>query len=154
MNIKKIVNCIFLTAMTAFVLAGCKGTPVTEVTYYENTYVMEHYASDFEGFTDTKYEMEVTEMKGFMAMDIGPHEPLYRGVIYLSEDKAAEILENYEWTEIESPEFNFSEVDISEFNDSNWYESTKFTRDLFPTLSIHYVYFDGEGAIIYCARVT
>lgn len=137
-----------LTVSTALSLVSCKNEPDRLVDTYNDDFVIEHYTEGLGDYESTEYERIVITWKYF---DIGPHEPQYRGVIYLGEDEGAELMDRYEWNEVADPEFEFDEVDISSL-DGPWYTCSEFSSDLFTMISVNYVVFNGE-AIVYDVHV-
>ena len=80
-------------------------------------------------------------------MSMGPHEPLYRGIIYLDEQYAQEISEDYEWEETDV-EFDFIKVDVSGL-EGPWYSSVKFSEELAKSdyEPFDYVVFNGKELV-------
>ena len=80
-------------------------------------------------------------------MSMGPHEPLYRGIIYLDEQYAQEISEDYEWEETDV-EFDFIKVDVSGL-EGPWYSSEKFSEELAKSdyEPFDYVVFNGKELV-------
>ncbi len=148
---KKIIRDVaaaVLIVSTAISLVSCKDEQVRSVDTYDDDFVIEHYTEGLGDYKSTEYERIVISLKYF---DIGPHEPQYRGVIYLDEEAGAELMDKYEWNEVEEPEFEFDEVDISDLQ-GPWYTCSDFGSDLFTTVSVNYVVFNGE-AIVYDVHV-
>ena len=112
-------------------LTGCKNDPV------KNT-------QGLEGVKTNEYETIVYTTKYF---DLGPHESTFRGIIYLEEDAAQELMEKYEWKEVQNTSFEFDEVDIGDAEDKTWYRSNEFEKDTFKMISVRYACFDGEKII-------
>ena len=123
-------------------LFSCSNEPQRNVTLYDNDFVIEHYTEGIDVSDKTTYEQIVFTTKYF---DIGPHEPRYRGIIYLSDEEASELMDSYEWEET-SPEFEFDEVDISGM-DEPWYRCNDFTKDTFKFVNVHYAVFNGDVII-------
>ena len=131
-------------------LTGCKNEPVKNVSYHTDDYVIEHYTQGIEGISSNEYETIVYTLKYF---DMGPHEATYRGIIYLEEDAAEELMEKYEWKEVENTSFEFDEVDIGDAETKTWYRSNDFEKESFKMIAVRYACFDGEK-IIYSINQT
>jgi hypothetical protein len=80
-------------------------------------------------------------------MSMGPHEPLYRGVICLNEQYARDIFEDYEWEETDV-DFIFTKVDVSGL-EGPWYSSEQYSKELakFTYEPFNYVVFNGKELV-------
>ena len=130
-------------------ITSCKNEPIRNVDLYTDDFVIEHYTQGIDDYESTEYERIVYTLKYF---DLGPHEPRYRGVIYLTEDEAAELNAKYEWTEVLNVEFEFDEVDIGDV-EGPWYTCNEFQKDTFTTVNVHSAVFNGE-AIVFDIQTT
>ena len=144
----KNITAAVLIAGTLLTFTSCDNSPEKHVKVYSNDFVMEKYINGLESYESTSYEEIVFTLKYF---DIGPHEPRYRGIIYLSEEDAAELMDKYEWTEV-TPEFEFDEVDVGAL-DGTWYRCSQFDSDAFNFVNVNYAVFNGE-AIVYDIQTT
>lgn len=131
-------------------LTGCKNEPVKNVSYKTDDYVIEHYTQGLEGVESNEYETIVYTLKYF---DLGPHEATFRGIIYLEDDAAQELMEKYDWKEVQNTSFEFDEVDIGDAEEKTWYRSNEFEKETFKMISVRYACFDGEK-IIYSINQT
>ena len=146
-TVKRITASIMI-AGTLLAFTSCDDSPEKHVKVYSNDFVMEKYINGLESYESTSYEEIVFTLKYF---DIGPHEPRYRGIIYLSEEDAAELMDKYEWAEV-TPEFEFDEVDVGSL-DGPWYRCSQFDSDAFNFVNVNYAVFNGE-AIVYDIQTT
>lgn len=115
-----------------------------EQAYLHNgdTFIKNH-TSGILDYESTSYE----EYAGAGVMSMGPHEPLYRGIIYLEEQYAQDISEDYEWEETDV-EFAFTKVDVSGL-EGPWYSSEKFSEELakYTYEPFDYVVFNGKELV-------
>lgn len=98
-EIIKIRNCKILSAGILLVFTigttACNSGNGEQVYFHNSDAFIENHTSGILDYESISYE----EYAGAGVMSMGPHEPLYRGVICLDEQYAREILENYEWEE-------------------------------------------------------
>lgn len=155
MNIKKFMSAALLGAIL-LLMTSCSGKPVEVIKYFDDSYVMEHYAKEFTDYDYTEYERTIIEWQNAFGfeMSIGPHEPGYRGVIYLTPEQAQSLMDSYEWAEAEPSDVEFQEVDYDVNKDDKWYSSKEFDKELFSMVAVNYVYFNGVDAIVYDIHVT
>ena len=136
------ISIVILTALIMLTTAGCKDEVVTDIVLRDDEYIVEQYFESIDDYKKLQYEQIVNSLKYF---DIGPHEPTYRGIIYLTDDEISELYENYEWTETDT-EFEFDMVDISGV-EGPWYTCTEFNRDNFKIINCVYCVFNGEAMV-------
>ena len=142
---KKILRniAITVTLISAMLMTSCKNEPIRNVDLFTDDYVIEHYTQGVDDYESTEYERIVITYKYF---DIGPHEPQYRGIIYLTDEEAAELMEKYEWTEVQAVDFEFEEVDAGDL-DGPWYTCNDFKKDTFTTVNVYSAVFNGEAIV-------
>ena len=108
----KIRNCKILSAGILLVFTigttACNSGNGEQVYLHNSDTFIENHTSGILDYESISYE----EYAGAGVMSMGPHEPLYRGVICLDEQYAREILEDYEWEETDV-DFDFIKVDVS-----------------------------------------
>lgn len=147
---------ILLLALSAIALfGGCEEIPITEITCRKDAFVMEHYTKAADAYTDTEYErvLQTIKVRG-MNMSMGPHEPEYRGMILLTDEKAKEIRDKYDWNKAETVEITFEKMEYKIPEDTEWYVAGGFAHDYFTLVSVKQVYFDGKNTIIYDIQTT
>ena len=145
--IKKL--CVLLVfVLTLGVFTGCFGQrsnePVKHVTHSEDFSSIEKYFN-LEGVDRVDYESIVFTL--VRSVEIGPHEARFRGILYLTEDEAAKLLDKYEWEEVASPVIEFDEVDKSAIGEGPWYRSNQFDKESFKAISVTNCYFDGKKLV-------
>ncbi len=108
----------------------------------DNTFI-ENHTSGILDYESISYE----EYSGAGVMSMGPHEPLYRGVICLNEQYARDIFEDYEWEETDV-DFISSKVDVSGL-EGPWYSSEQYSKELakFTYEPFNYVVFNGKDLV-------
>jgi len=124
---------------------GDRNEPSKEVKLYNDSWVIEKYIDTVKDYDKVEYERVVFTYG--ITDGLGPHESRYRGIVYLTEEEAKRIMEEYEWTETDAPEFEFDEVDDSVIGEGPWYSSNDFNKDNFKTLNVFYAVFDGEHLV-------
>ena len=124
---------------------GDRGEPSKQVKLYTDSWVMEKYITTITDYD--KVECEQVVFTYGLTDGLGPHESRYRGIVYLTEAEAKRLMDEYEWTETEAPEFEFDQVDDSVLGEGPWYESSGFKSDNFKTLNVFYAVFDGEHLV-------
>ena len=150
-GIKKIG--VILTAVVAIgVFIGCTGRnlrdrnePKKVVTLLDNPSIMDRYMEGVEDYERVEYEQIAFDTGMFDGL--GPHEYRFRGIVYLTEEEAARLWNEYDWEEIDAPEFEFDEVDDSTVGDGPWYRSNDFQKDNFKTVNVSFAVFDGEKIV-------
>ena len=124
---------------------GDRNEPSKEVKLYNDSWVIEKYIDTVKDYDKVEYERVVFTYG--ITDGLGPHESRYRGIVYLTEEEAKRLKEEYEWSETDAPEFEFDEVDDSAIGDGPWYKSNDFNKDNFKTLNVFYAVFDGEHLV-------
>lgn len=124
---------------------GDRNEPKEEVTLFDDSWVMDKYIVTIKDYDKVEYESVVLTYG--ITDGLGPHESRYRGIVYLTEAEAKRIMDEYEWTETDAPEFEFTEVDDSVLGEGPWYKSSGFNGDNFKTLNVYYAVFDGEHLV-------
>lgn len=110
-----------------------------------------HYG-DFEFQKDVyvDYEMVSSYIDVLGAKwSMGPSDPAFRGVIYISPEDAQYLLDNYTWVEEPDPELNCVQVDMSGLAGSTWMRCGDFSRELFSKILMNHCYFNGVDAIYF-----
>ena len=124
---------------------GDRDQTTKEVTLYNDSWVMEQYIDTIKDYDKVEYEKIVLTYG--ITDGLGPHEARFRGIVYLTEDEAEKLMDEYEWTETDAPEFEFDEVDDSVLGEGPWYRSNAFEKANFKTLNVYYAVFDGEHLV-------
>ena len=143
----KIRNCKILSAGILLVFTigttACNSGNGEQVYLHNSDAFIENHTSGILDYESISYE----EYAGGGVMSMGPHEPLYRGVICLDEQYGREILENYEWEETDV-DFDFIKVDVSSL-EGPWYSSEQYSEDLAKSKyePFNYVVFNGKELV-------
>ena len=124
---------------------GDRNEAKEEITLYNDSWVIDKYIDTIKDYDKVEYERVVFTYG--ITDGLGPHESRYRGIVYLTEAEAKRLMDEYEWTETEAPEFEFDQVDDSVLGEGPWYESSGFKSDNFKTLNVFYAVFDGEHLV-------
>ena len=144
---------IILTAVAAIgFFVGCtrrnareRNEPKKVVTLLDNPSIMDRYMEGVEDYERVEYEQIAFDTGMFDGL--GPHDYRFRGIVYLTEDEAARLWDEYDWKEIDAPEFEFDEVDDSTVGDGPWYRSNGFQKDNYKTVNVSFAVFDGEKIV-------
>ncbi|MCR5327425.1 MAG: hypothetical protein K6E12_01020 [Saccharofermentans sp.] len=118
--------------------------PEQVVTLYNDSVIVEHYMNALDEWDHAIYE-EVYFDWG--SRSIGPTEYRYRGVVYLTDEEAARLWEEYDWAETDAPEFEFDKVDTDCLGSGPWYKCNGFNSDNYSTIVANYTVFDGEKLV-------
>ena len=78
---------------------------------------------------------------------IGPTEYRFRGILYLTDDEAERIWNEYEWDKTDAPQFEFEKVGVDFVGNGPWYSSQQFNKDNYSTLNVNYSVFDGKKLV-------
>ena len=150
-GIKKI-GVILIAVASIGVFAGCAGRnsrdrnePQKVVTLLTNPSIMDRYMGGVKDYERVEYE-QISFDTG-MFDGLGPHDYRFRGIVYLTEDEASRLWDEYDWEETETPVFEFDEVDDSAVGDGPWYRSDGFLKDNYKTVNVKYAVFDGANIV-------
>ena len=141
---------VFIAVLVLFVLAGCSyrikqdDTQQEVVTLFNDRILPAKYMEAVKEFDHVIYE-EVYIDHG--SRSIGPTEYRYRGIAYLTEEEAGRLWNEYEWEEIEKPDFEFGKVDKESTGEGPWYNSTNFITDNYSSVTVSYTVFDGKKLV-------
>ena len=145
---KRTIAAAAAAIVLCFGCTACEGEPVEHVTYSTDTAIVDRYFEGIDGCDSIEFEERVISWEHFgMDISIGPHEPGYCGVLHLSDEQAAELMDKYEWQETEFPELQFENIDISDLADDTWYRSSEFDRDTFKIVHVNNVVFNGSDIV-------
>ena len=122
---------------------SCNSGNGEQVYLHDDNTFIENHTSGILDYESISYE----EYSGAGVMSMGPHEPLYRGVICLNEQYARDIFEDYEWEETDV-DFTFTKVDVSGL-EGPWYSSEQYSKELakFTYEPFNYVVFNGKELV-------
>lgn len=147
-GIKK-AGILLIAVMAVSLFAGCRrsrnGEMKKVVDLLTDTSIMDRYMESVEDYERVEYE-RVTFTAGIFD-GIGPHDFRFRGIVYLTDDEAERLWNEYEWEEIPAPEFEFDKVDDSVIGEGPWYSSNDFIKDNYKTVNVYYAVFDGENLV-------
>ncbi len=111
---------------------------------FNDTAIVDRYFERVQDCDNAIYEQVYYDWGG---RSIGPTEYGYRGILFLTEDEAERLWNEYEWEEVDEPEFGFIKVDSEAAGDGPWYSCAQFNQDNYHTVSVQYTVFDGEKLI-------
>ena len=142
MRNNKVLSAIILLVLMIGTLACNSGSGEQAYLHDDNIFIKNH-TSGIADYESISYEEYIRAD----ATGIGPHEPLYRGIIYLDEDYARDIFEEYEWKETDV-DFEFLKVDASGL-EGPWYSSDKYSEELAASTyePFDYVVFNGKELV-------
>ena len=150
MKIKKI-SLFIVSILLMFSFSACMGQ-LQEFVYYDtDTKLINNIARDLDGVTGCEYESVRVAMNMFgKPFSMGPTDPTYRGIITLSEEEGQKLLEEYEW-ELDDTYVlqNIGDIDTSYLKCCEWYTCNDFDSDIFKTVIVEYVYFNGKDTILF-----
>ena len=144
---RKILVSVIITSVL-FAAGGCSNEQVEKAYYHDDDVFIRNHTSGIFEWESTEYE----EVGMESLFSVGPHEPLYRGVIVLTDEYAQKISEEYEWEEIDfDPEF--SQIDADGYQ-GPWRTSEQFSLDAAGSKyePFEYLVFNGD-VIMFSLRV-
>jgi hypothetical protein len=104
---------------------------------------------DLDGITSVDYE-EYWLSEKILFFEMSGKDMAYRGIIYISEEKAQELLEDYDdWSLDQTGLPKMNEVDTKPISGSDWYYSYDFASEYSTLLQIWDLRFNGKDAIIF-----
>ena len=149
---KRILSLIMLICLTTACLCmtACgrdrndRNKPEQVVTLYNNSWIMEKYMKAIQDYDHVIYEQVYFDWGG---RSIGPTEYRFRGIVYLTDEEAARLLNDYEWDQTDAPEFEFEKVDAGSVGEGPWCSCQEFNIDNYPAVIVNYSVFDGEKLV-------
>ena len=153
---KKFISLVITAALlTAF--TGCSlireidrgGSSEPELVHYlhDDDNLTLRYFEGLE-YTDIIYEEIAWVSNDRLA--VGPTEPWYAGVLYLSEDEADRLWDEYEWEECEFPDIELYDIQVGDIDSSTWYTSADFNQEISHTgVLVENIVFNGSEIVFY-----
>ena len=131
---KKLIS-LLLTATLLTTFTGCY--KLREVNRGNNTELV-HKLHDGDNLTLSYFDdIDYTGIKyeeiAWMTTDrlaVGPIEPWYAGVLYVSEEESDRLWDEYEWEECDFPDIELYDVQIDDIDSSTWYTSEDFNQEI------------------------
>ena len=145
---KYFINCIMLMSVFSLCfLTSCAGNrnkePEQIVELVDDSWIMERYFQEMEGYNTIQYERVYYDWKDRLA--VGPTDYRYRGVIYFTEEQASALWDQYEWVQVtDVPDFVFEKVNVESIGNGPWYGCKQFEKDNLSTVNVFYVAYDGN----------
>ncbi|MCR4686477.1 MAG: hypothetical protein K5659_02830 [Lachnospiraceae bacterium] len=147
MKSKKILTIIILALLT-LTFTGCSKT-VENSQHMTGRIFTNKYMEDLDGITSVDYE-EYWLSEKILFFEMSGKDEGYRGIIYISEEKAQELLEDYDdWSLDQTGLPKMNEVDTKPISGSDWYYSNDFASEYSTLLQIWDLRFNGKDAIIF-----
>ena len=146
MRMHKLIIILGLLSSFLFMSACGRGRnePEKVVTLYNNTWIMEKYMNGIQEYDHVIYEQVYFDWGG---RSIGPTEYRFRGILYLTDDEAERIWNEYEWDKTDAPQFEFEKVGVDFVGNGPWYSSQQFNKDNYSTLNVNFSVFDGKKLV-------
>ena len=133
-------SCMFATACGS----NKSNQPEQVSTLFNNSWVMEKYMAAVQDYDHVIYEQVYFDWGG---RSIGPTEYRFRGIVYLTDEEAERLRNDYEWDETDAPQFEFEKVDSNAVGEGPWYSCPQFNKDNYSTVNVHYTVFDGKKLV-------
>lgn len=153
---KKAVSLI-LTATMMFTMAGCKSLyqldPASK-TEQELVHVL-HSGDDvglryFDELDYTDIEFEEIFWQTNDRLAVGPTEPWYAGVLYLTEEQADELWDEYEWEACDFPDIELYDVEVPQTDSNLWCSSDDFNDTIASQgIQVNDIVFNGDVLVFY-----
>ena len=148
---KKLFAAVLATAMM-FTMAGCKSLyqldPASK-TEQELVHVL-HSGDDvglryFDELDYTDIEFEEIYWQTNDRLAVGPTEPWYAGVLYLTEEQADEL-----WDECEFPDIELYDVEVPQTDSNLWCSSDDFNQYIADqAVQVIDIVFNGDVLVFY-----
>ena len=118
--------------------------PEEVVDLFNDAYVMENYMNAVQD-----YDHVINEQVYFDwgKRSMGPTEYRYRGIVYLTDEEAKRLWNEYEWEQVDDAEFEFGKMETDFTGEGPWYSSQEFINDNYSTVNVKYTVFDGEKLV-------
>lgn len=150
---KKFVKLICILTITVLSISsftacsiGRSKEPVEIVTLLTDDSIMDRYLKAVEDYGKVEYEQVALSYGRTDAL--GPSDYRFRGIVYLTDEEAARLLEEYEWNEVTSPEFEFKEVNTDVIGEGPWYRCSEFEKDNCSiAMGSYKILFDGKNLV-------
>lgn len=139
---------ILMLVISTLFLSACLGRrqkePKEVIELYNDSAITDKYMEAVNDYDHVIYEQVYYDWGG---RSIGPTEYRFRGVVYLTAEEAERLWNEYDWEEVETPEFVFGKIDRESFGDGPWYSCKAFESDNYSTIVPYYTVFDGEKLV-------
>ncbi len=148
---------IILTAAFLFALSGCSMTD-RRVNGRNNEPELVHYLHSGDNLTLSYFdELDYTNIEyeeiAWVTNDrlaIGPTEPWYAGVLYLTEEEADRLWDEYEWKECEFPDIELYDIEVPQTDSNVWCSSEDFNQYIEnQAVQVVDIAFDGSVIVFY-----
>ena len=142
--------CVAVLALSVSMLTACSGRtlgrnePEEVVTLFNDNVIAERYMEAVNEYDHVIYEQVYFDWGG---RSIGPTEYRFRGIIYLTDEEAERLWNEYDWEEKAAPEFEFGKIDKDSIGDGPWYSCNQFNSDNYSAIVPNYTVFDGEKLV-------
>ena len=137
-----LASCMLMSACSK---SGRNGDQPEEVVdLFNNAWVMENYMNAVQDYDHVINEQVYFDWGG---RSIGPTEYRYRGIVYLTDEEAERLWNEYTWDEADDVSFEFGKMETDFIGDGPWYSSQDFNKDNYSTVIVNYTVFDGEKLV-------
>ena len=152
---KKIL-CVAILLMTFCMPVACLKTHTELKAQYSADVNPMYKYFDKLNITSMEYEMvyPVEYMGKIEIGSMGPVDPRYQGVIFISEEEGKRLLEDYEWKKENTDLPDLGGVSGSVDWSSDWYGSPAFVKDVLKNSHDGNVRFNGKDTIIFSFGTT
>lgn len=149
--------CLILTTAMLFTMSGCKslyqldpGAKTEQElvhTLHSGDGVTLRYFDELD-YTDIEYEEIALVSNDRLA--VGPTEPWYAGVLYLSEEEADRLWDEYNWEECEFPDIELYDIEVPQTDENLWCSSTEFDAYIAgQAVKVENIVFNGSLLVFY-----
>ena len=118
--------------------------PEEVVELFNDSWVMEKYMDAVQDYDHVINEQVYFDWGG---RSIGPTEYRFRGIVYLTDEEAERLLNEYDWDQADDVQFEFGKMETDFIGDGPWYSSQEFIKDNYSTVIVNYTVFDGEKLV-------
>lgn len=150
-------SAITMTAAVLVAMTGCSffkyidngGKNEPELVHYlhDGDDLTLRYFEDLD-YTGIKYEEIAWQSNDRLA--VGPTDPWYTGVLYVSEDETENLWDKYEWEACEFPDIELYDVEVKDIENSTWYKSKDFNSEIsHKGVQVNDIVFNGSEIVFY-----
>ena len=135
-----IVSTLFLSAC----IGRRQKEPEQVIELFNDSVIVDKYMEAVKDYDHIVYEQVYFD---WGSRSIGPTEYRFRGIVYLTDEEAERLWNDYEWDETDAPQFEFEKVDSNALGEGPWYSCPQFNKDNYSTVNVNYTVFDGKKLV-------
>jgi hypothetical protein len=148
---------LILTTVMLFTMSGCSILKKVDEGGRDEPQLV-HYLHSGDGLTlryfdeldYTRIEYEEIAYQSNDRLAVGPTEPWYAGVLYLTEEEADRLWDEYEWEECGFPDIELYDIEVPQTDSNLWCSSADFNQYIEDqAVQVIDIAFDGSVIVFY-----